>query len=246
MMEEKIKSVIDELKKTVDQNGPDYLTREPYKVYESLKKSDGVSEKTSALILYALINGIQSAATPDVDPVLLSKKIQTACSLNKKAADFLSAIFLGLYSKENEMTWAEKDMAGLKQFLEDKLVCEWDGSAVWDVGNGTVDCYYQAEIVLAPTEKSAADKGLVMMMKTNPFTTKEAISQYFRKSLEDYLNGEFKDYCTAEDYYQPVCEDFEVDYYVSQWCKEHGFELVSCDGEGGDDGFEPKYWRSWY
>lgn len=244
-MEERIKRAIDELKTVVDQNGPDYLAREPFKVYEKLKNSKNVSKKTSGLILYALVNDMQSVVTTDMDPVLLSKKIQTGCSLNKKAADFLSAIFSGLYSKENEASWAEKDMEGLKQFLKDEFVCKWEGSAVWDAGNGTVDCYFQAEIILEPTEDSSADKGLSKMLETNPFTTKEEISQYFRKCLRDYLDGEFEEYCTEEDYYQPVCEDFDVDYYVSQWCKEHGFELVSCDGDGGDGGYEPKYRNGW-
>ncbi len=245
-MEDRIEKIIDELKTAVDQNGPDYLTQEPYKVYERLKNSKNVSKKTSGLILYALVNDVQSEAAPDIDPVLLSKKIQTECSLNQKAADLLSAIFLGLYSRENEESWAEKNLEGFKRFLEDEFVCQWEGFAVWDAGDGTVDCYFQAEIILAPTKDLVADKGLSEMLKLNPFTTKEVITQYFRKSLEDYLDGEFEDYCTEDDYYQPVCEDFDIDYYVSQWCKEYGFDLVSCNGGGGDGGYEPKYRKGWY
>ncbi len=245
-MDERIQIIIDELKIAIDQNGPDYLTREPYKAYERLKNSKKVSRKTSALILYALVNDIQSAATADMDPVLLSEKIRTRCSLNKKAADFLSAIFLGLYSEENEESWAKKDKEGLRQFLEDKFVCEWKGFSVWDEGNGTVDCYYQAEIILAPTKDSVADKGLSKMLKMNPFITKEEISHYFGECLRDYLDREFEMYCTAEDYYQPVCEDFDVYDYVSEWCKEHGFEMISCDGDGGDGGYEPKHRSGWY
>ena len=50
-----------------------------------------------------------------------------------------------------------------------------------------------------------------------------------------------------DDYYQPVAEDFEIDYYASEWCGKHGFELVSCEGGGGDGGYEPKFRRGgWY
>ena len=122
---------------------------------------------------------MQAEAAPEIDSELLSQKIQTGCGLNKKAADLLSAIFLGLYSRENEESWAEKNLEGFKRFLE------------------------------------------------------------------DYLDGEFEDYCTEDDYYQPVCEDFDIDYYVSQWCKEYGFDLVSRNG-GGDGGYEPKYRKGWY
>lgn len=70
-MEERIKRAIDELKTVVDQNGPDYLAREPFKVYEKLKNSKNVSKKTSGLILYALVNDMQSVVTTDMAPVLL-------------------------------------------------------------------------------------------------------------------------------------------------------------------------------
>lgn len=33
---------------------------------------------------------------------------------------------------------------------------------------------------------------------------------------------------------------------VKQWCEKNGFEFVSCDGDGGDDGYEPKFRNNWY
>ena len=30
---------------------------------------------------------------------------------------------------------------------------------------------------------------------------------------------------------------------VGAWCKENGFELKECDGDGYDDGYEPKLWN---
>lgn len=245
-MKESIDKAIDELKEIIEQNGPDYLSGEPYRVYQRLEESEKVSKETAGLLLYALVSDIPSGVTPDTDFALLSKKIQTRCSLNKKAADFLSMVFLGLYSRENKENWKEKELEGLRQFLEDEFVCKWKGFAVWDEGNGTVDCYYQAEIRMTPTEDVAADKGLTELLEKNPFVKKEAISQYFEEALTDYLDSEFEDYCTADDYYQPVCEDFDAEDCVSEWCGKHGFELVSCDGGGGDGGYEPKYRRSWY
>ena len=32
----------------------------------------------------------------------------------------------------------------------------------------------------------------------------------------------FERYCTYEDYYQPVVEDFEFDYYLEKWCEKNG------------------------
>lgn len=48
--------------------------------------------------------------------------------------------------------------------------------------------------------------------------TKEAIHQYYENNLREYLDAEFEEYCTCDDYYQPVAEDFEITSYVSDWC----------------------------
>ena len=239
--------IIEKLKAIMEQNGPDYLTDEPYEVYRELLRGADTDKKTAALILYGLVNGVTDEAGPDGDPVLLSKAIQRRCGLNKKTADRLAAIFLALYSKENEQDWKAKNRAGLAQFLREEMFCTWKGSAVWDEGNGTVDCYYRADLILSPSEAVAGDQKLTQMLKKNPFMTKEAIRQYFEKDLFRYLDSQFEEYCICDDYYQPVAEDFEIDYYASEWCGKHGFELVSCEGGGGDGGYEPKLRRGgWY
>ena len=99
--------------------------------------------------------------------------------------------------------------------------------------------------MLLLTNDPAAHKGVYKMTGKNPFTTKETISHYFEKSLKHYLDDEFEDYFTEDDDYQPVCEDFDIYYCVSKWCEEHGFNLVSCEGEVSDDGYGPRFGRNW-
>lgn len=245
-MAEKVEKVTAKLKEIIDRNGPDYLSEEPYKVYQELLRSETADRKAAGLILYALVNDVQGEAEAGSDPVSFSKESQRRCSLNKKAADYLSAVFLNLYSKENENSWKEKNLEGLSQFLTEDFICKWKGSSVWDEGNGTVDCYYHAELILSPCDGAVPDRNLSQLLKKNPFMTKEAIHQYYEKNLREYLDTEFDEYCTCDDYYQPVVEDFEIDSYVSEWCGKHGFELVSCDGDGEDGGYEPKFGKGWY
>jgi hypothetical protein len=108
-------------------------------------------------------------------------------------------------------------------------------------GTGGVDCHYKAEIVLMPKEHIVIDRELTQALKKNPFMTKEAIGDYYRKQLKEHLDYEFEDYCTCDDYYQPCVEDFMVDRdAVRTWCTENGFELIACDDEGYDGGYEPK------
>jgi len=245
-MVESMQKLTIKLKELIDLYGLTYLTEEPYKVYQELLQSGKADRKTAGLVLYALVNDVQNEAKPGGDPVAFSEEIQRRCSLNKKSADYLSAVFLNLYSKENENSWKKKNLEGLSLFLAEEFVCTWEGSAVWDDGNGTVDCYYHAELVLSPCEGAVPDQNLSQLLKKNPFMTKEAIHQYYEKELGQYLDGEFEEYCTCDDYYQPVAEDFEIEYYVSEWCGKCGFELISCDGDGGDGGYEPKLRKGWY
>lgn len=76
--------------------------------------------------------------------------------------------------------------------------------------------------------------------------TKEAIHQYFENKLGEYLDIEFEECCTCDDYYWSTAEDFYIDSLFSGWCEKYGFEMISCDGGGGDEGYEPKIMRGWY
>ena len=73
----------------------------------------------------------------------------------------------------------------------------------------------------------------------------DAIQKIYVKSLKGYLDREFEEYCTCDDYYQPVVEDFELDYHLKDWCKKNGFKIISCEGDGDDSGFEPDSVRRW-
>ena len=38
--------------------------------------------------------------------------------------------------------------------------------------------------------------------------TKESIREFYEKKLKEYLDSEFEEYCTCDDYYEPVVEDY--------------------------------------
>ena len=136
-------------------------------------------------------------------------------------------------------------MAGLEQFRIEKLAVEWEGFATWKVSGGGVDCFYNAGIVLKPTKKLVINDELSKELKKNSFMKSDAIRKIYVKNLKAFLDHEFEEYCTCDDYYQPVVEDFELESYVNDWCKNNGFKIISCEGEGDDSGFEPDSVRRW-
>lgn len=240
------KKTIERLKDIIDRNGPKYLTTEPYATHQEILKSKSADKKTAGAILCVLVSDVLKNIKPEDNRASLSKTIREECGFNKAVADHLATVFLGVYSAENKMEWKSKKREGLSQFLQKDFVCSWKGFAVWDEGNGTVDCHYNAEIVLSPTELVAKEEKLKQKLRKNPFLKKEAIHQHFEKRIQEYLDYKFEDYCRCEDYYQPVVEDFEIDYHVSEWSKQNGFEVISCEGDGEDGGYEPTFRGRWY
>ncbi len=237
--------ITEKLKELIDENGLDYLMDKPYEVYKELMGAEPEAAVTAGAILMLLASGVWDSARRIRDNGDLSKKIQKECCFNKRMSDQLTDIIQSLYSKGNKTEWRSKCNEGLTQFLGQDHVFEWEGFSVWDAGNCTVDCYYNAEIVLRPTESAARNKDLYKLLKKNPFMTRDAIYQFYEKGLKQYLDSEFEEYCTCDDYYQPVVEDYELEYDVSDWCEKNGFEVISCEGDGSDGGYDPKFTRRW-
>ena len=245
-MQEASEKAIEKLKDIIDRNAPKYLTAEPYMVYQEMLKAKAADRKTAGAILCVLVSDALKSIKPEDNRISLSKRIREECGFNKDVSDQLAKVFLGVYSTESKKEWKNKNREGLSQFLQEDFVCSWKGFAVWDEGNGTVDCHYNAEITLSPTESVAKEEKLKQKRRKNPFLKKDAIYQHFEKEIQKYLDYKFEEYCRCDDYYQPVVEDFEIDYYVSEWSKQNGFEVISCEGDGEDGGYEPTFRGGWY
>ena len=230
---------IEKLKEIVDKNSPGYLSDEPYGVYTELVASGAADKKTAGAILYFLVNGLVSQIDEDICFEEFSRKIQKECSFNKKMADGLATIFLSLYSMENREEWKRMDLQGLERFKTREISCEWEGFATWDAGSVSIDCNYEATIVLMPAESLIVDNDLSKKLGKNPFMTADEIGKHYVELLSEYLDHEFNWHCTCEEYYEPVVDDFEIDYYVDEWSKKNGFEVISCEGSGDDSGYIP-------
>ena len=246
MKEGSVETVISSLKGMIDRNGPHHLTNEPYQVYEELKESGITDGKTAGAILLFLVNGMMDELNRDIDFDSLCKVIQKKCCFNKKMAEKLSTIFLSLYSIANKEEWKNRKLEGLSQFLKMNFSCIWDGLSIWQTEGGSVDCHYEAEMILRPIDPDCIGKKLSDLLNKNPFMTREAITDFYENDIRNWLDEEFERYCTCEDYYQPVVEDFEFDYYLAEWCKKNGFKIVSYKGDGHDDGYEPSFTRHFY
>lgn len=119
----------------------------------------------------------------------------------------------------------------------------WNGEAVWDAGSGTVDCDYKANVEFKVTEDIFGPEVKKLLIEKKNVSTEE-LYLALEKSLRDMLDSEFEDYCSDDDYYPPVVEDFEAEEYIRDWAKERGLEIKHFEGNGVDYGFDPKR-RRW-
>lgn len=240
-----INIIAEKLKELIDKNGPDYLSDKPYKVFENLVNSKTADKKTAGAIFCVLVNKLHESALNTNDIESFSYNIKKKCGFNKSVSDFTATVFVTLYSEENKADWKGKTNEGLEEFLEEEMELSWEGYSVWRYGDGGVACHYNAEIIVKPTIDIIKEKNFKKRLVENPFIKKEEIERIFRKSLKEQLDRDFEEYCTCDDYYEPVAEDFEADYYTSDWCIKNGFEMISCDGDGRTDDYEPDF-HSYY
>ena len=143
-----VEDIVKALKEIVEKNGPNYLAEEPFQVYTELIRSGNADRKTAAALLHLFASGLLETTDPGYDAELLSDSIRKECSLNKRMADRLAIILHTLSSQDNKREWRSKEKEGLTQFLNEDFLYDWKGFAVWDAGNGTVDCHYEARIIV--------------------------------------------------------------------------------------------------
>ena len=229
------------LKNLIDENGHDYLHEKPYEVFQQLKKNLIVDEKTSGIILLALVNEIDKKALLEDDLKRLSTIIQNKCEFKKKAADTVAEIFLELYSQENKANWKTNNLSGWDEFIKSQFWVTWEGASMWGSHGVHKDYGYELEIELKPLDNIKQDEELSKLIDKNPFMSLEEIQDIKKKKLINYLDDELDRYVCSDDYYEPVIEDFDVDYYIEEWCKKYGFKLLNSEGEGQDSDYESDF-----
>ncbi len=233
--------IIGKLKELIDKEGPGYLTENSYSVYKELTDIDYNNTIIASAILMLLVSGKWDSVKHKDDCDELSQSIRLDCCFNKRMSDRLANIIHMLYSQSNRSEWDAKKQQGLEQFMTQVHAFRWEGYAAWEISDGHVDCYYDADIKLKPLDEARKNKDLVKMLKKNPFLSADEIYKFYDKELDRYLNKEFEEYCTCDDYYEPCADDFEIGYYVDDWCKKYGFVKISCEGEGNEGEFVSRF-----
>lgn len=233
--------IVNELKTLIDREGLDYLNDYPDKACASLLNSDCADKFTALVLLSSFRMDIPAFMEKSHSDKEILEHIKSMDFYSENVCALLTKIYSSLFSDENRSFWKKNEFAGVKAFLKSDFDISWNGSSVWSCNQGDVGCDYNAQITLRPEDEACIYKSLDKELRCNPFLSEDCISEIFYSSLTDYLNRKFDYYCTADDYYPPVAEDFEVDSYVEEWGKKNGFKVIKVDGSGETGEFISNY-----
>ena len=75
-------SVAGKLKELIDNNGPKFLSADPYEVYKELVNSGAADNKTAGAVMFLLTTDIFDTMDSGQDAMALSKMIQKECCFN--------------------------------------------------------------------------------------------------------------------------------------------------------------------
>lgn len=222
------------LKKLIETNGPDYLTREPYEVYQCLL-DEKVSRTNAALILFTLVSETAEKAK-ESEQKELSDYIRKNCCLQKKKADQLAEMYCQLFSRDHLEQWKDKAESGLKEFCEKNWNFQWDCSKEWHQGSGFVECTCEITAEFQTDNPDIMKERFAAKLQENPFLTASEISDDLKSVLSEMLDDDVDEFVNADDYYEPWMEDYDCQDVLEKFARQYGMKLLdhSCDGDTSD------------
>lgn len=230
------------IKSIIDTNGFDYLKNKPYDVYLSLVANKSCSKKVAISVLSSLLAEVPSLLLKGRSKSIqkISSVLKENCCLSDTISGELASVYQEVFSDENKKSWEDNKNSGLDYFFEMELDISWEGDSTWECSQGSEDCHYSAEIKVAPLKDKLNTSLIDEKLKVNPFFSDEKIAKVYEENLIKYLDHDFNYYCTADDYYQPFIEDYDLNDSVKEWCEKHGFKIISVKGDGSDSVFVPR------
>lgn len=229
------------LKEMIEENGLDYLKENPFDIYSLLLDEKVASPLSIRMILLTLLTQVHLKAKELADPNAITRYIQRSCCLNTEMADFLSSIYAEVFSAENQKEWEKRAGMGFADFCRQVWKFSWNGDCEWSCRGGSMNCFCNATATIKIVDTQQVGNELQKMLEKNPFMASDEIFGYYQSMLGDLLDSDFEDYCTADDYYPPVVEDYVENFadFVNNFCKKHGMELIASEYSGNSSDFEP-------
>ena len=240
--------IIKYLKDTISANGVDYLSNDAFKVYEGLKDIK-VKNGVRTSILCCLLNDISKySSKKKVEYNDLYSYIKDSCFLNEEITLDMTSIFLEVFSNENKKEYENDKENGFEKFCNNDHKIEWEGFTRWYTNCVHLDCNFKANFSFKIVDKEKLRKDNFEFFNKNPYLTADFFYKKYKEEIAKEIDDDFEEYCTYDDYYPPVVEDYDynLEDLLQRYCKEHGLKLISFEGEGETSNYERNYDKKYY
>lgn len=237
--------VIEFLKDYIWKNGFEKLSEDSFAVYRAMVKNgrnkNGIDPKVARLVLVTLMSNTHEMARKGTSIDEIVSHIQSEHFLNLKTAKDIASMYLKLFNDENQKSWKEANEIGFEEFCKSEWTIEWDGRCDWHTKHGgSYPCSAEASLTFVVNDKKELYTHLASELKKNPFLSDDDIYGILVKQIEDDLDNDMREYCDADDYYEPYWEEFVGEGTCESEAKwrSWGLEIVEFTGSGDID-FEP-------
>ncbi len=223
-----IKKTVSILKELISQKGYDYIYDCANSVYKTLVKK-GTERSIADVTLYAL-----TAETARGNKSNIPEEVEEKLFLNKEMSTVVSDIFSSLYDTKTLSKMKKNEFKGLEEFIKGEWEIRSSGEATWQYKGGSkTDYSYTYYMTIHVVDRKLVEKDLKDKLRENPFLKAEDIRSYYENKIDGIICGEFEDYCTCDDYYPPVVEDFpeNISYEMDKFLPQHGLEMIDDEYE---------------
>ena len=84
------------------------------------------------------------------------------------------------------------------------------------------------------------EAAIAKLMPSYEYASVDQLEESISKELRKQLDDQFEEYCTEDDYYEPVAVEFE--YYLTDFCKDMGIEVIDTDYDGEISDYELEHY----
>lgn len=106
-----------------------------------------------------------------------------------------------------------------------------------------LDCTASGSATIRVSDPGKIEADQAKLLEENPFMSAEQIFELYDKQLSEELDSDFDEYCTCDDYYPPVVEDYDENYkhFIQEFCIKYGREMLDYECEGDTSDFIPNH-----
>lgn len=224
------------LKILADEQGAEFLSREPWKTYQKLVKHPNADPRLARLALMTLLADPASwIGDHGADAEGLERYLEDECSLSARAAAGMAQMYCELFSAENMETWDGRRGEGLRAFCSKPQELSVEACSVWDNGSGSITCSFSATVEVEVASEDKLQRVFAPDLERAPFIPEREVRSTLQKLLQCELQGDFDEYVNADRYYEPYVDDYVMNfrYVLDEFCDTYGLKLVgfesTCD-----------------